>query len=1139
MRLFVRNWLIRGLILAGVAALVAFGWIANSWVSPERIREKVIVALGEQFEGVDVHVGSAHMRILGGIAVRDLKLVRRGSPPDQPFFSAPSAVLYHDKEQLNRGRLVIRKVELENPELHLERSPEGRWNLTDVLRPGPSDRPVPTFMAKGATLTIVDHSPDGLPELRLTDARFTLLNDPLPILTITADANAYGYGPVQVRARFNRVTNHASVGLEMPEFPLGEVAPMVAAKYAPHLVPHLGKLTATAAIKADLTYVPDAVPAWRHDVRVEIKDGKLEHPDLPWPAEKIAVKFRSVDGNLKIEQATAKVGPAQVKVVLETRTREAAATKQETVSAATDQLAQLEEHLQKLDVIVSGVPLDDALFTRLGEKGAKAKKLLSPIGTIEIGYKFTREPAGWKREYDVRPLAVAVTYEKFKYPVTDVQGSVKKTVTHAEGPTIAIDLRGKVAGQPVTLNGKIVGVEPDPAIDLRLAGTNLPLDDALIGAMPGKYSDLIRQFHATGRADLSAKIVQQAGANLCENEFDVELRDVKLKYTQFPYPVEKVKGRVVVRTTSSDPRPGEPLRSHAERDELILDGFTGTHAGATLWLSGTKRSVPGSTDRKLVLHVGGNNCPADTDLKTALGALKLAEIWPSFAPRGNLTFGADVEILDRGPHPSRPEFEPPFNPAADLKLTFNFSGPTVTPTFFPYEISDLSGWLEYKNGRVDLAHFAGRHGDSRLKLEAAEIRFYPDGVIWANLGGFKGGLEVKPLVADAALLKALPSKLRSAVEELQLKGGAELSIRQLVVLTPPDTTPGTLPPPEPMPLAPIGALTPPARQLMARAQSPTPAKPDPVIYWDAELKLAGASIDTGVPWDEMFGAVACRGRYEGTHLGLVRGNVFLDRATIAKQPVTNAQAQLRAAPQLPDPASPGQFLPTELEFAAVTGNLFHGTVGGEARVVVANLVRYELWLTATDVQLEEVARHHHLGSDADLKGIAQAQLRLYNRQDPKTGLWSVEGLGKIDVPTGRMYNLPVMLDLVKVLKLQAPDKTAFEEAHATFHVHGDRIKVDQLDLIGKAVCVGGSGELDTSGEYLKFEFYTLGSELLARMVNTPVGDVSAFLSRSLFKIKMTRENGAIKYKPEPVPAVTEPIKAITDRLKNRFGKTPK
>src|SRR5262245_8157607 len=80
MRLAVRSWLIRGLILAGVAAVVAFGWVANSWVSPERVRAQLVTHLDDQFNGVDVHVGSARMRILGGIAVTDLRLTRRGDP---------------------------------------------------------------------------------------------------------------------------------------------------------------------------------------------------------------------------------------------------------------------------------------------------------------------------------------------------------------------------------------------------------------------------------------------------------------------------------------------------------------------------------------------------------------------------------------------------------------------------------------------------------------------------------------------------------------------------------------------------------------------------------------------------------------------------------------------------------------------------------------------------------------------------------------------------------------------------------------------------------------------------------------------------------------------------------------------------
>src|SRR5262249_10345318 len=145
---------------------------------------KVLAHLHEQIDGADIHVGSARMRILGGIAVTDLRITRRGDPPERPFLSVPSAVPYHDKEQLNPARLVIRKDELEDPHPNTERPADGRWTLADVIRPSPADRPVPTFVAKGGTITVTDTAPNGLPPVRLTDARFTLLNDPLPVLTL-------------------------------------------------------------------------------------------------------------------------------------------------------------------------------------------------------------------------------------------------------------------------------------------------------------------------------------------------------------------------------------------------------------------------------------------------------------------------------------------------------------------------------------------------------------------------------------------------------------------------------------------------------------------------------------------------------------------------------------------------------------------------------------------------------------------------------------------------------------------------------------------------------------------------------------------------------------------------------------------
>jgi hypothetical protein len=302
------------------------------------------------------------------------------------------------------------------------------------------------------------------------------------------------------------------------------------------------------------------------------------------------------------------------------------------------------------------------------------------------------------------------------------------------------------------------------------------------------------------------------------------------------------------------------------------------------------------------------------------------------------------------------------------------------------------------------------------------------------------------------------------------------------------------------------------------------------------MKLYGAALDAGVPWEDVYGSIACRGRYEGTHMGGVQGNVWLERAIVSRMPVTGAHCQISAEPQKPDPQRPGQFLPHRLELLSVAGKLFNGELDGEAHVILSEPTCYKVWLTVTDAQLEEVARHYKLGSDADLKGIAQAQLVIYNKVDPKTGRLAVEGTGKIDVPTGRMYNLPILLELVKVFKFQTPDKTAFEQAHAVFRIQGDRIKVEQLDLIGRAVCVGGTGELDLAGDYVRFEFYTVWSQVLKQMMNTPAAELTDFLSKNLFTIRLVRENGELKYKPVPVPLVTEPAKAALDRMRRAGAK---
>src|SRR5262249_15470199 len=161
-----------------------------------------------------------------------------------------------------------------------------------------------------------------------------------------------------------------------------------------------------------------------------------------------------------------------------------------------------------------------------------------------------------------RPDNISVAYEKFRYPVTKLRGKVKRTVVNGGPPSSDFDLVGMAGGQPITITGKVEGDGDDPGIDLRIAGANVPLDETLVKAFPHKYAEMVRKFRATGRGDFIAKIVQQPGVNLCENEFQVDIREGSLKHEEFPYPLEKVKGRLVIRNTVSSPsrglRPGEP-----------------------------------------------------------------------------------------------------------------------------------------------------------------------------------------------------------------------------------------------------------------------------------------------------------------------------------------------------------------------------------------------------------------------------------------------------------------------------------------------------------------------------------------------------------------------------------------------------
>src|SRR5205807_9733900 len=129
--------------------------------------------------------------------------------------------------------------------------------------------------------------------------------------------------------------------------------------------------------------------------------------------------------------------------------------------------------------------------------------------------------------------------------------------------------------------------------------------------------------------------------------------------------------------------------------------------------------------------------------------------------------------------------------------------------------------------------------------------------------------------------------------------------------------------------------------------------------------------------------------------------------------------------------------------------IFGGDICGQGWLDFHSALRYEVDLTASQIHL------HNVGPKQELNGIAAARLYLHGQGGGVDGL---EGNGSIDVPYSpltRLLNLPPLVALLKFLGLRWPDRTAFEEAHAVFGIHGKRVHVSKLDLLGNVISLYG------------------------------------------------------------------------------------
>jgi hypothetical protein len=420
---------------------------------------------------------------------------------------------------------------------------------------------------------------------------------------------------------------------------------------------------------------------------------------------------------------------------------------------------------------------------------------------------------------------------------------------------------------------------------------------------------------------------------------------------------------------------------------------------------------------------------------------------------------------------------------------------SIQSVHFPYRLEKLQGLLDYRDGRVSIKRFRGEHGNVVVAADA-EGAVLPEGGWQFRLDG----LVVDRLRFDRELVQALPAFLKKTVGELNpggplyLRGGPGAVILQ---------------------------------------RGPNPADPM-TSRWDLVVDFQQGSLEVGPKLENLHGAVRLTGDHDGEQFRC-RGELDVDSGsykdlqfTQVKGPVwiDNQRVLLGAWVDRPAAGQP-EANPADRQPRSLSAELFGGKVLADGWIALGPSPRYSVYATLRDADMARCATDL-LPGHQELRGKVLAELDL---RGTGRSLNALTGRGAVRLHDAAVYELPLMISLLKILSIRRPDRTAFISSDVDFHVEHSRLYFDRLNLNGDAISLLGTGEMDFQGNVnLVFHSLVGRGDLGVPLVRDLLGGASQQFMQ--IRVGGTLQNPDTRR--EPFPGVNQALQQLqADRPRER------
>jgi hypothetical protein len=755
-----------------------------------------------------------------------------------------------------------------------------------------------------------------------------------------------------------------------------------------------------------------------------------------------------------------------------------------------------------LEGAAESIRLSPELLAKLPGNVPQCPSLLQPLrGNVRVDFRLQHDvqkiPA---LQFDVACALAGgrITDPRLPYPITEIRGNAR-----VNNAGFVIEELSAQGGPTLVRCKKIqgVGYGPDCQIRVEMEAGGVRLEKRLSDALPDRLRQAWYKFLPEGDVDILATFDYQNGK--WTPDATVTCRNVSFSFYKFPYRLEQAKGTVqlvgnkttlqlsakagsqplwltgeflnpgpqftgwikidgdsiavddrlvaalpdkpreVVRSlnpqgavgvsarmwrdavnepvhkfiqlTFSDcaitynkfPYPVTRINGGAEMhdDQWVFSRLRGVNDTASITCDGHLRPIREGTE--LSLHFTGERVPLEEELWQALPP-NMQRLWSSLEPRGEVKLeSADVTYLSAQRQMSVSVVAEPSGDARSTQST------SIRPVAFPYRMENLRGKIHYRDGHAELTEITAEHGLTKLASHG-KCDFLSDGSWSLSLNNF----SVIRARADNDLLTALPGSLKRAITQLNPSG--PVNLRGNVAFSRPGH---------------------PEAELQTQ--------------WDVVADMSQMNLDCGVRLENMHGSIGLTGSSEGERF-VSRGQLSLDSLTYKNFQFTeimgpfyvdNARVLFGAWTEAPR---------ANRQAPRVTAKLCQGILAGDAQVVFAAVPQYVLQGQVVDASLQQVIGEH-LSSKLEASGRMLANVEL---RGSGKGTHTLQGRGNIRLVDADIYELPVMVSMLKILSIKQPDATAFTKSNIDFRVQGEHVLFDKINFNGDAVSLLGKGQMN-------------------------------------------------------------------------------